>query len=135
MKYTPKSTPWDKDRTKLKGTLAFLVTIALMIGLSYSIVYVLTAPDPTEFDWQVPAEYVEAVDEDNHYKVYCDDNPPIRVAIGNTSYDLMYMTPGKHTCYMTVVVDGVESAPSNRITFYTYAPGDEYTATWVPYED
>ncbi len=137
MKYTPKSTPWSKDRTKLKMELMNFVLVLIMVGLSGGLMYLISTPDPTEFDWRAPAEYVDEVDlanADEYYNLYCDDDPPIRIGIDKTSFEFID-TLGEHTCFMTKFAWGVESSPSERLTFMVYPTNTDATLRWEPGED
>ena len=133
MKYTPDNTPWDKNKDRLKQVLvdaAAIITTLVMIWGLVNIFYD-SQIDP---DWQPPEEYVDGTtlaNADEYYNLYCDGDPPVRIAVDKTSFEFTN-TLGEHTCFLTKVERGVESAPSERLTFTVYSTHTEKTIMWNP---
>lgn len=97
-------------RTK-KWFFGLLVTLGLVT---------MAVAQAKTMSWTHPTERVDgsplAVTEIAETRIYCDGEAAIVVAAPASSYQ--YLTPGTHTCHATTVdTQGLESDPSNTITF------------------
>lgn len=103
---------FNKAWLKAKKAFKYAITsIAIFFGANIALA------QEVELLWTAPIEYTDnspilAVDSIS-YNVYCDAEAVVSVI--TLSY-LTDRTPGTYTCYVTAVVNGVESDPSNTVT-------------------
>ena len=94
---------------------------ALMIALGVFVAVPGEAEIKT-FNWVNPTEYVDGAPLDSadiqEIRIYCDnDSVPFIVSLGDATTADSNFIVGIHTCFATAVVNDIESAPSNVLSF------------------
>lgn len=95
--------------------------VALMVVLGVFVALPTEAEIKT-FTWINPTEYVDEAPLDpadiQEIRIYCDYDPvPVIVSLGDATTASRNFSVGTYTCVATAVVNDIESANSNELTF------------------